>query len=134
MIGRAINTLRHLWGEGLCSSWIRMFNFLLLLREEKSELNFPNLNIALVSCRSNRNCFPSPLHLIRERDSVITDINATQKHLGTCEARKYKMPPKGSLMSSQIVGFAKTSGRKRDPPDKQTVLISSFFCNLTLFL
>lgn len=111
-----------------------MFNFLLLLQEDKRELNFPNLNIALVSCRSNRNSFPPPLYLIRERDSVITDVNATQKHLATCEAKKYKMLPKGSSMSSQTVVFAKTSGRKRDPPDKQTVLMSSFFCNLTLFL
>lgn len=130
VIARAINTLRlkHMWEQGMCIhfsqalffslysvSHIKIFNIPLLLQGDNRELNFQDLNIVLVFlCRSDRNSFPPPLCLIRERDSIITHINVTQKHLGICEAKKYKNPSKGSLMSSQIFGFAKASARKKD--------------------
>lgn len=129
VIARAINTLRlkHMWEQGMCIhfsqalffslysvSHIKIFNIPLLLQGDNRELNFQDLNIVLVFlCRSDRNSFPPPLCLIRERDSIMTHINVTQKHLGICEAKKYKNPSKGSLMSSQIFGFAKASARKK---------------------
>lgn len=108
--------------------------FSLCLQENNTQLNFQDLNIVLFPCRSHRNSFSPPLYLIRERESAITNINATQKPLGTCEVKKYKIPPKSRSMSAQITFFAKASGRKKDPPNKQTVFISFLFCNCTLFL
>lgn len=95
-IVKAINTLRlrHVWEQGLsihflqtlflstCSpTLMHIFNFPFLLQEGKREQNFQDLNIVLAFCSSDRNSFPPPLCLIRERDSIITDITATQKQL-----------------------------------------------------
>lgn len=95
-IVKAINTLRlrHVWEQGLCIPFLQtlflstcsptlmhIFNFPLLLQEGKREQNFQDLNIVLAFCSSDRNSFPPPLCLIRERDSIITDITATQKQL-----------------------------------------------------
>lgn len=110
------------------------FQFFLWLQEDNKQLNFQDLNTVLVPCRSHRISFSPPLYLIRERDSVITNINATQKPLGTCEVKKYKVPPKSMSMPALIMFFAEASGRKKDPPNKQTALISFLFCNCTLFL
>lgn len=94
------------------------FQFFLWLQEDNKLLNFQDLNIEFVPCKSHRNSFSPPLYFIGERDSVITNINATQKPPGTCEVKKYKIPPKSRSMPAQIMFFAEASGRKKDPPNK----------------
>lgn len=116
-----------MWEQGLCIHFSPFplfslshthFQFFLWLQEDNKQLNFQDVNIVFVPCRSHRNSFSSPLYFIRERDSVITNINATQKPLRTCEVKKYKTLPKNRSMPAQIMFFAKASGRKKDRANK----------------
>lgn len=90
--------------------------FSLCLQENNTQLNFQDLNIVLFPCRSHRNSFSPPLYLIRERDSAITNINATQKPLGTCEVKKYKIPPKKQVNVSTNYFFCKGFRKKEGSP------------------
>lgn len=90
------------------------FQFFLWLQEDNKQLNFQDLNTVLVPCRSYRNSFSPPLRLIREKDSVITNINATQKTLGTCEVKKYKVPPKKHVNATTNYVFCRGFRKKEE--------------------